>query len=518
MPRPSLEPKAVVTVDLSADFHVTGLRGLGPHAIASALVRMDRMPVGYVDIPLTDGACPADTVKHAVLGACESGLVRRLVADSILTPPANDAWPSMTVAICTRNRPDDLRQCLETLRASPGHEFEVLVIDNAPSDDRTARLVQAQPSKATYDVEPRPGLSWARRRAIDLCRTDVIAFVDDDVRVDGGWAEAVRRSFAADADVGAVLGFVAPAELETEAQAVFEEHGGFARGFARRWHRRRAGRTVAPALANTGTLGAGANMAFRRSVVTDIGSFDVALGAGTPTGGGEDLDILFRVLKAGQTIAYEPAAVVRHRHRRDMHDLEAQVTSWCQGMTAYLARAGESFADERPGLRALANGLRFGYYPRRMAQALVDPRIRWSLAVAEYRGALRGRSRLQEAKARLRADGLSADPPAFSVRRHEADGGATVEVVVDVDRQMPDVSHAAHGADRLSVLVRRGGTAIGHFELVTGGHPPGPRRLVEEIVTRIEPDLIDAGRARAIVRNALRTRSHDGRRPADSVS
>src|SRR5207244_11842304 len=99
-----------------------------------------------------------------------------------------------------------------------------------------------------------------------------------------------------------------PYELETAAQVQCEEYGGFGRGFERRVFRTgpaRCGRAAAEH-GGSGKFGTGANMAFRKTVFTEIGLFDPALDVGTVTNGGGDLDMFLRVLRAGHTLVYEP--------------------------------------------------------------------------------------------------------------------------------------------------------------------------------------------------------------------
>lgn len=65
-------------------------------------------------------------------------------------------------------------------------------------------------------------------------------------------------------------------------------------------------------------MGVGANMAFRRRVLEQLGGFDTALDVGTPSHGAGDLDMFHRALLSGATVRYEPVALVWHQHRRDM--------------------------------------------------------------------------------------------------------------------------------------------------------------------------------------------------------
>src|SRR2546428_12256692 len=76
--------------------------------------------------------------------------------------PRDACLPSCTVVICTRARPTHLERCLTAVARLVYAHFEVLVVDNAPSDVRT-REVAAQWG-VRYISEPVPGLSRARNR------------------------------------------------------------------------------------------------------------------------------------------------------------------------------------------------------------------------------------------------------------------------------------------------------------------------------------------------------------------
>jgi len=73
-----------------------------------------------------------------------------------------------------------------------------------------------------------------------------------------------------------------------------------------------------------------------RSVFKEIGLFDEALGAGSPCGGGEDLDMFMRVILAGRRLVYEPSAIISHVHRTEFKDLSRQMVAYGSGCTAAL--------------------------------------------------------------------------------------------------------------------------------------------------------------------------------------
>ena len=322
--------------------------GLDRFVAVEALVRHRGVPVGWVRIPVTNGTCSAADVASAL--ARFTGETDTAVADA--TP--NDAWPPVTVVVCTRDRPEELSRCLDSLEAMDHRPHEVLVVDNAPTTDTTRRLVERRGGVVRYAHEPAPGLDHARNRGIACATGEVLAFTDDDVLVDPRWSSVIAATFASDPSVVAVTGIVLPAELETDAQVLFERYRSFARGFRRKRARADGPGTVASRYGLTGDFGTGANMAFRRDLFERIGPFDPALDVGTPARGGGDLEMFFRVLKEGHVLVYEPRAMVRHRHRRTMAELRRQITDHGIGFSAYVVRSMKAYPDERVAFTRLA--------------------------------------------------------------------------------------------------------------------------------------------------------------------
>jgi hypothetical protein len=89
---------------------------------------------------------------------------------------------------------------------------------------------------------------------------------------------------------------------------------------------------------SVGALGAGVNLAVRRPALDQVGGLREHLGPGTPTFGGEDLDLVSRLLVAGHRVAYQPAALVRHVHRRDDDAVRLQAFTYGAGLAAQLAQ------------------------------------------------------------------------------------------------------------------------------------------------------------------------------------
>jgi len=87
----------------------------------------------------------------------------------------------VSVCICTRNRPQELQRCLESLRSSSVPIDQVVVSDDS-TDDRTAELLRDEPgsSPVIYVRGPKRGLGANRNLALGAASGDYIIFLDDD--------------------------------------------------------------------------------------------------------------------------------------------------------------------------------------------------------------------------------------------------------------------------------------------------------------------------------------------------
>lgn len=251
------------------------------------------------------------------------------VGTSMRTPATIDA-SQLCVVVCTRDRPDQLRGCLHSLERLDPPPGDIVVVDNAPSDSRTADLCSELGVRRV--VEPFPGLSHARNAGIDATEHDLIAFTDDDARPHPTWAARMSNGFFAP-EIDIVTGLVVADELLTASQRRFELSGGMAKGYTPTLRSAASGVGVRGHL-----LGAGANMAFRRSALQRINGFDTRLGPGRPTRGADDLDAFVRILDSGGSAFYEPDSVVRHVHRTTMTALWNQYRDNGVAYAALLAK------------------------------------------------------------------------------------------------------------------------------------------------------------------------------------
>ncbi|GAA2989749.1 GT2 family glycosyltransferase [Microbacterium terrae] len=293
---------------------------------ARLLVRDHGSVRGYIAVPVVGGEADAAAVATAAEGL------------PAIPPAARPAPVPITVVVCTRDRGALLRESLDAIRAIDYPLLEVVVVDNAPSDEETHDLLADEFPGFRYVREDKAGLSHARNAGLNAATSSIVAYTDDDVIVDPQWLWAIAAGFARADDVGCVTGVVPSGELRNAVQAWFDARVSWSKLTAARTFRLSDPPDDLPMFPFcVGEFGTGANFAVRRDHMLALGGFDTALGAGTRTKGGEDLDMFLRMLYDGQAIVVNPAAVVWHRHRDDLAALEAQAVGYGRGFGAWAA-------------------------------------------------------------------------------------------------------------------------------------------------------------------------------------
>lgn len=264
----------------------------------------------------------------------------------------------LSLVVCTLGRSEQLPATIASLleqRLAVGTVAEIVVVDNDPASGLVRQRLAAVAGRVQIVDASQRGLSAARNAGLAAARGRIVAFTDDDATADPDWAQRLLDVFDEPGaeEVDCVTGLVRAVETDSDTSRWFEEYGGFGKGADRlAWvpdapgpdhdHEPAAlGRPGPRGVAfpcSAGEFGSGNNMAFRTDRLRRLGGFDPALGAGSPSLGGEDLDIFRRVFTGGGVIVYEPAAVIRHHHRSTYADLRAQLFAYGAGMAAVITK------------------------------------------------------------------------------------------------------------------------------------------------------------------------------------
>jgi O-antigen biosynthesis protein len=338
------------------------VRDAGRYRSARVLVRLHGTPLGVLDIDRYDSEITPEAIAERARRELGPAIDAHLTNDGLASAEAPRCLrerrafraraPFASIVIGTRERPDALAATLDTVLALDYPRFEVIVVDNASRTDRTRALLKRRYSHVPNVGcvrEPLAGLAVAHNRGLDEARGEIVAFTDDDVAVDPLWLLELARAFELAEDVACVTGLILPIELETPAQLWLEDWISHNKGYAPRLFDlgpNRPGDKLFPYAA--GTFGSGANMAFKTHALRALGGFDPATGTGSRARGGDDLAGFFSVLAAGHTLAYQPAAIVRHAYRRDTEGLRTLMFDYGAGLGAFLTKV----VADRPRLLA----------------------------------------------------------------------------------------------------------------------------------------------------------------------
>lgn len=209
--------------------------------------------------------------------------------------------PALSVIVPCSHRHDLLQICLAAVRrfAPPG--TEMIVVDDGSPDARASEA--AGDARIVRFDRPR-GFCVAANAGVAAARAPIVELLNDDCEVGRGWADAALRQFADPAVVAVAPLVLRHSDPDTIDSAGDEyDYGGFARKVGH-------GRRLAVAdLTPREVFGASGSSAFyRRIALVAAGGFPVSFGAYF-----EDVDLAFRLRRAGGRIVYEPRSIVRHR-------------------------------------------------------------------------------------------------------------------------------------------------------------------------------------------------------------
>jgi GT2 family glycosyltransferase len=283
----------------------------------------------------------------------------------------------LTLAVCTRGRPELLRQNLAALAAQTDPNFELVVVDQSHEADPQLDELAASRPLTVVVRDDGAGLSRARNLALAAAGGDWIAFVDDDCFADEDCVRSLKAEIAAHPEADWVSGdvsAVSPPEGDYLPVTVFPVD----RPVSRR------GRWTIP-----GAIGFGVFFAVRRSVAGRLGGWDERFGPGVPDfPAADDMDFNHRLLRDGGVAWLTPALRLRHEQWRTPAELaplqRGYVRAWA-GFSMKQLRTGHPLV----GLWLLSWGL-IDVVHMAGSAARHRSRLRLRLALAKGRGLIEG--------------------------------------------------------------------------------------------------------------------------------
>lgn len=209
---------------------------------------------------------------------------------------------ALSVAISTRDRPEMVQRCLEHLLAGEVLPAEIIVVDQS-GDSRTRQVIEGLHPPAAVRLVHLPhagsGLGAAQNLAFEHASQPLAAVTDDDCVPEPDWAAQIERIFSQPGAPDVLTGRILPLGPDQPGRfAVASRTSNQRVDFDRR--------------AMPWDIGSGNNFSARRSWLQRVGGNDERLGPGSPGQGGGDMDLFYRLLRAGARMRYDPAVLVYH--------------------------------------------------------------------------------------------------------------------------------------------------------------------------------------------------------------
>ncbi len=236
-------------------------------------------------------------------------------------PPVAAAAPMVSVVICAYNAERTMRACLESLRHLTYPNYEVIVVDDGSRDETAA--IGAEFAEFRLISQPNQGLSAARNVGLRAASGEIVAYTDSDCVVDPDWLTLIVAAMERRAFDGCGGPNYAPHEEGRIESCVAAAPG-----------------TPSPVLLSPGRAEhlAGCNMVFRKAALTAVGGFDSQFRTA-----GDDVDICWRLLHAGLSLGYCPAAFVWHFRRNTARGYYDQQRGYGRAEAMLYAKYPERF-------------------------------------------------------------------------------------------------------------------------------------------------------------------------------
>ena len=233
----------------------------------------------------------------------ESAALERLAKRGFVTseyPPLQEAeLPQVSIIIPVKDRPIDLRHCLDSLAALdyPKGRLEIIVVDDGSSDN-TPQVALELGARLVNSGAIGGGPATARNRGAQAAAGEILAFIDSDCIASPQWLRELLPAFSAP-QVAAVGGWVDGMHSSVPLD---------------RYEAVMSSLNLGRRAMNGGAGGdtfylPSCNLLIRRDAYVSAGGFRAELHVG------EDVDLTWRLRDAGRTIVYLPQGSVCHAHR-----------------------------------------------------------------------------------------------------------------------------------------------------------------------------------------------------------
>jgi len=244
----------------------------------------------------------------------------------------------VSVVIATRNRPNQLRSCLQSLIKSKLKPLEIIVVDQSTNSESKNVISAIDHNLIRYFKLQSRGKSKSLNFGINKTKGELIAFTDDDCLVDLNWVGNIQDTFQKNSSIAGVFGQILPYKPQAHegkiCPSIFLNH---------------QKKIISKPCLHWQQIGFGSNMAFRKKVFKKEGKFKTWLGPGSIDSNAEDAEFSLRLLLKGYKILYNPKIKVRHNRWLSKTEFNKLYLSYACGELAcygYFNFQGQQFAHK----------------------------------------------------------------------------------------------------------------------------------------------------------------------------
>lgn len=236
----------------------------------------------------------------------------------------------ISVLITTFNRPQNLKDCLQSVLSSNFENFEILVLDQSENGSANKIVGLINDNRIRFFKSVKKGKSKGLNFLINKARGKILAFTDDDCIVKKNWLRTIHLSYKNNSDIVAVFGNTLPYRSANYPGKLC------AATFIKR-------KTEIHLIQNNEDIyrrmvkgiGIGNNMSILKSVLNKIGTFREWLGPGSIGQNGEETEVIFRILSRRYAIQTNPKMVVYHNRWLSYKQERVLQAKYTRGYTAF---------------------------------------------------------------------------------------------------------------------------------------------------------------------------------------
>jgi len=213
---------------------------------------------------------------------------------------------TVSVIIVNYNGAHHLKECLDSLREQTFRDFDVILVDNASTDDSVAFTRNTCPEAVIIENRENVGYGGGNNAGIRQSRGRYVVLLNNDTKVDPQWLEKLIGPAEKDKRVGMcaskIMDYSHPQIIDNTGLLIYRD--GVARGRGRL--EKDAGQY---ALEEEVFIPSGCAGLYRREMLEEIGLLDEDFFLYV-----DDVDIGFRARLAGWKCMYVPDAIVYHKY------------------------------------------------------------------------------------------------------------------------------------------------------------------------------------------------------------